>query len=180
MEYFIPIQFATLIDLVDKINEISVDIQEDILNYNLLSTSLDHKDTKKIVYHHLIKKLCISAVKHNFCDVFFVYSNHRLSFTKLNALFKNTPAEIKQFVEDLITICKTTLGLQIVEYNGGAKKLYEDYQSGYGSAISAISNITKTVVKNNKKNQLKFFKQCGLKNLFETHFKDANYLILTT
>jgi len=180
MEYYIPIQFITLVDLVDRVNEISCDIQKDILQYQLLSTSLDLKDVKRIIYHHLIKNLCKTAIKQNMTDVFFVYSGHRLSFTKLNTLFNNTAAELKKMLEEFIEICKTTIGLQMVEYNGGAKKLYEDYQSGYGSAISPLATINRITVKNNKKSQLRFFKQYGLKNLFETHFKNVNYLILTT
>jgi hypothetical protein len=180
MEYFIPIQFVTLIDMIDRINEIAVDIQNDIIQYNLLSTSIKHKDCKKIIYHHLIKGLCESAIRRNFNETYFVYSSHRLSFTKLNTIFDSAAAEIKKFLEDLITICKKTVGLQIVDYNGGAKKLYDDYTESSGVALSTISSYNRVTTKNDKQTQLKFFQKYGLKHLFNNHFKNVNYLILTS
>jgi len=180
MEYFIPIQFALLIDLIDRINEIAVDIQDDILKYNILSTPIDHRDSKKIVYHHLIQGLCKNAVNHRVSDTYFVYSPHRLSFTKLNALFGSNASQIKTFIEEFLQVCQKTIGLQIIKYNGGAKKLYEDYQTCSGEAISALNTMTRIATKNDKRSQLKFFQQYGLKYLYENHFKNINYLILTT
>jgi hypothetical protein len=176
--YYIPIENLSFTDLIDSINEIALDIQKDIIQYGLLSTSINHKDSKKIVYHHLIKRLCEIHVQHNFQRIYFIYSSHRLSFTKLNTIFIDTAADIKLFLEEFIKTCITTIGIIIYEFPGGAKKFYEEYNSGSASAIS--KGWTLRSCKSDKKKQQKFFQKYGLKYLYENHFKNINYLILTT
>ena len=97
----------TFIDFCSVITDCSVDITDDLYKYKLLDKlKFNNKDTKKVFYYYIIKRLCDLLIKSKDSNkLIFFFSEADLYRCKLNEY--TTPKRFKTFIASVVSKLKT-------------------------------------------------------------------------
>jgi hypothetical protein len=160
-----------LINFSDILCKCSVNIHDDLHRFNLLeSLSFQNKDSKKIIYHHIVHELCDAVVHHlTFNKIVVIYNKDDIS--KFD-LVKYIPKQrMVSFILTTISKIKKLLPIRIYESDICFNDINIILKNGNGERAELIFKLQQCVSKvTNFEKVKKFASRYDLTFLSKTFF----------